>query len=775
MRSNYLFLAIVFLVTVFFTILVPFDRDSLSAQAQQSQACSAISFPYTLSGSTNTERVANLNVAIDCANANSTADLIDLDGQSLTLTAPIANWGGETGLKAIQSGLTIRNGEIIRDPNADGFRILAIASLAEVYLENLTLRNGGHGNFESDGAAIHNGGTLTVHNSTVTGGKTYYGAAIYNLSSGSLYLNNSVITGNLAIERGGAIRNRGTIVITNSTIAGNYASLSGGGVSIAEGDVTINNSILSGNGSPTNPNVDGSYTGSFNLIDDDAQFINLVSASSAATNDGDYRLDEHSPAIDAGSNSFVPSGLSSDRDGNPRFFDDYGVTDTGAGSAPIVDIGAYERQAHSPYTTVDLSISKAANSSTIMEGNQLSYTITVENIGANPVVGAMIQDNFPSTLTGITWTASASGGAQLSASSGTGNINELVNLPVASSLTFSIQAQVASSGSGTITNTAQIIVPNGYYDVNPSNNTASASVNLLPAPTATPTNTPLPTNTPTPTNTPVPSNTATATAVPPTATPSNTATATATPSSTATPSNTATATAVPPTATPSSTATPSNTATATAVPPTATPSSTTTATAVPPTATSTPIVKPSASATTTPRSEYSVFLPVVKQAGHADLVAKIELVPNKTSFAAGEPVEVQVIISNQGTAAAQGFWVDLYINPSSPPSAVNQIWNERCGMTPCFGLAWQVEESLAPGQSMTLTSQKPLAGFAIWPGWFAAGTSDLYAYVDSFNPGNANGTVLESNEANNHAELRGLSVTGTNPELKVQLSTIPKR
>lgn len=32
-----------------------------------------------------------------------------------------------------------------------------------------------------------------------------------------------------------------------------------------------------------------------------------------------------------------------DLDGNPRFADDPAVTDTGAGTAPIVDIGAYEK------------------------------------------------------------------------------------------------------------------------------------------------------------------------------------------------------------------------------------------------------------------------------------------------------------------------------------------------------------------------------------------------------------------------------------------------
>jgi len=40
-------------------------------------------------------------------------------------------------------------------------------------------------------------------------------------------------------------------------------------------------------------------------------------------------------------------GIVFDLDGLPRFFDDAGVVDTGIGSAPIVDMGAYERQVDS--------------------------------------------------------------------------------------------------------------------------------------------------------------------------------------------------------------------------------------------------------------------------------------------------------------------------------------------------------------------------------------------------------------------------------------------
>ena len=48
----------------------------------------------------------------------------------------------------------------------------------------------------------------------------------------------------------------------------------------------------------------------------------------------------------------------------------------------------------------------------------------------------------------------------------------------------------------------------------------------------------------------------------------------------------------------------------------------------------------------------------------------------------------------------------------------------------------------------------------VWPGSFAAGTRDLYLYVDSWNPGAAVGAVLESDEDNNRSSLRNLSVTG---------------
>jgi hypothetical protein len=56
------------------------------------------------------------------------------------------------------------------------------------------------------------------------------------------------------------------------------------------------------------------------------------------------RLLPNSPCIDAGSNSLVPANLLVDLDGKPRFVDDAGTADTGSGTPPIIDMGAYEFQ-----------------------------------------------------------------------------------------------------------------------------------------------------------------------------------------------------------------------------------------------------------------------------------------------------------------------------------------------------------------------------------------------------------------------------------------------
>ena len=166
--------------------------------------------------------------------------------------------------------------------------------------------------------------------------------------------------------------------------------------------------------------------------------------------------------------------------------------------------------------------------------------------------------------------------------------------------------------------------------------------------------------------------------------------------------------------------------------------------------------------------EVYLYLPLILRSPAPDLpdlVGSFSLSPDKLDFGAGEPVQITVVITNQSTTMTTSpFWVDFFINPSSPPTAASMIWSDYCGTTPCYGIAWYVPTILAPGQSVTLTSTPDsyANGYTIWPGSFASGTTDLYLYVDSWNPGVVTGAVAESDEANNRAELHGLVVTGAN-------------
>jgi phage terminase large subunit-like protein len=165
------------------------------------------------------------------------------------------------------------------------------------------------------------------------------------------------------------------------------------------------------------------------------------------------------------------------------------------------------------------------------------------------------------------------------------------------------------------------------------------------------------------------------------------------------------------------------------------------------------------------RTQMRVFLPLIMAPmTPPDLVVEaFTVTPAKSSYAAGEPVLITVKVKNVGgSPTTVGFWVDLYINPSTPPTTPNVRWNDVCGISPCYGIAWYVNQSLAPGQSITLTSAPgQFAGpQSIWPGSFASGTNALYVYVDSYNPPVPTGAVVESNETNNRAQITGFVVAG---------------
>ena len=72
-------------------------------------------------------------------------------------------------------------------------------------------------------------------------------------------------------------------------------------------------------------------------------------------------------------------------------------------------------------------------------------------------------------------------------------------------------------------------------------------------------------------------------------------------------------------------------------------------------------------------------------------------------------------------------------------------------------MAGEVAERAAPGESVTLSSQSLPSGSPVGRAISLREASDVYAYVDSHNPGVSAGAVAERNEYQpNRAELHGL-------------------
>ncbi len=186
------------------------------------------------------------------------------------------------------------------------------------------------------GACESFGGSQTRYTNCIFSGNTATGSngggALWIGSSSSVTARNSTFVANTATSlAGGVINTGGSSSFVNCIL---WANTGPGGTTAAN---QITNS--GGTTSVSYSIVQGGFAGTANL-NVNPNFVNQA--------DRDFRLLPGSPAIDSGSNTAVPAGTIVDFDGLPRFTDDPDVADTGAGTAPIVDRGAFERQPPAP-------------------------------------------------------------------------------------------------------------------------------------------------------------------------------------------------------------------------------------------------------------------------------------------------------------------------------------------------------------------------------------------------------------------------------------------
>ena len=126
----------------------------------------------------------------------------------------------------------------------------------------------------------------------------------------------------------------------------------------------------------------------------------------------------------------------------------------------------------------DLSITKTDGVTTAVPGGQVTYTITASNAGPGDAPNTTISDTFAAVLN-CSWTCSASMGSSCTAA-GSGDINDLANLLVGGSVTYTAVCDISPDATGTLVNTATVTPDASITDNNTANNTATDSDTLTP-------------------------------------------------------------------------------------------------------------------------------------------------------------------------------------------------------------------------------------------------------------------------------------------------------
>jgi hypothetical protein len=276
-----------------------------------------------------------------------------------------AGAGGGIFCQGLDASLTMQNcvveGNFAGDgetntPGGNGGGVVARGT-AQALIVNCTFRGNragtaGYAEFGSGDGGSGGGVSIESGANAQIQGCAFHDNMTGNGSSGRFETGNGGNGGALYVSEA-------TCQVTSSTLAQNETGNGGAGGSrgaggAAFGPVLYANCVIWANA----PNqLAGSLGVRFSAVQGGAAGVgNIASDPHFANSAGDdFRLSWFSPCIDAGENASVPADSLDvdgdgdlteptplDRDGNPRFEDDSGTADTGVGTPPIVDMGAYE-------------------------------------------------------------------------------------------------------------------------------------------------------------------------------------------------------------------------------------------------------------------------------------------------------------------------------------------------------------------------------------------------------------------------------------------------
>jgi trimeric autotransporter adhesin len=122
--------------------------------------------------------------------------------------------------------------------------------------------------------------------------------------------------------------------------------------------------------------------------------------------------------------------------------------------------------------SADLAVTVTNNSSYVTGGATTTYLIRVSNPGPAGVANARVDDALGTEFSGASWTCSGQNGGQCDPS-GSGDIDQRVDLPVGSTVTFALTALVAATPETAISTIASVTPPPAIDDPMLTNNVGS--------------------------------------------------------------------------------------------------------------------------------------------------------------------------------------------------------------------------------------------------------------------------------------------------------------
>ncbi len=321
----------------------------------------------------------DLRYCINQANADNQANTIVFDAtvfstpQTITLSGSqleLSDTGGTQTITGPAAGVTISGGGMSR--------VFEVDSGVTASLSGLTI-SGGSVSSGNGGGLANYGGNVTLTGCTLSGNSAGSLGGGLDTSGGTATLTNCTVVSNTASVSGGGIEAQGPVTVLSSTFSANHA-IYGGAIDNNQGEytITVGDSILAGDSASYGPNFCNGVTSlGNNLIGNASDSSGWISSDLTGVNAllaplGNYggptqtmALLPGSPAIDAGNNTLIPAGVTTDQRGLPRIVNS------------IVDIGAFESQGFT-LTPVAGSTPQSATIGTPF-ANPLAVTLRANN------------------------------------------------------------------------------------------------------------------------------------------------------------------------------------------------------------------------------------------------------------------------------------------------------------------------------------------------------------------------------------------------------------